>query len=322
MTEPASAPEPTCAHTNAYRHSRGEQMNYRYCPDCKRAVMDPETAAPEPQPSVAEPPEHIFEPVREWFTAADSELKVCPFCYTSALEGEAQCTRCHAEPAEPGSRGLYRNRPAAGPIADLLRRWLAFAGDPYDDPNLLALINETRAAASAQPAAGSAAMRAAINAACAIIEMGDQRLLARDGDAYGPPDLTLAEWRKLYVTLDKARKDSRAQPAAGSVSELQAVARTAERWGYVVVHRSEWTRILHQRLPEGNIVQPAAGSDALREACPWTPDDDGVYHTGCGNAFFFDTGTADENRAHFCQYCGKPLSAQTPDTRRPETAHD
>jgi hypothetical protein len=50
------------------------------------------------------------------------------------------------------------------------------------------------------------------------------------------------------------------QPAAGSDSELQAVARTAERWGYVVVHRSEWTRILHQRPPEGNIAQPAAGS--------------------------------------------------------------
>jgi hypothetical protein len=60
----------------------------------------------------------VHEPVREWFTAADSELKVCPFCYTSALEGETQCTRCHAEPAEPGSRGLYSQRAAASALPD------------------------------------------------------------------------------------------------------------------------------------------------------------------------------------------------------------
>lgn len=47
----------------------------------------------------------------------------------------------------------------------------------------------------------------AINKACAIIELGDQRLLASDGPAGGqPPDLTLKEWRTLYVTLDNARK--------------------------------------------------------------------------------------------------------------------
>jgi hypothetical protein len=46
----------------------------------------------------------------------------------------------------------------------------------------------------------------AVNEACAIIELGDQRLLASDGDAGGqPPDLSLAEWRKLYVTLERVR---------------------------------------------------------------------------------------------------------------------
>lgn len=38
-----------------------------------------------------------------------------------------------------------------------------------------------------------------------IIELGDQRLLASDGPAGGqPPDITLAEWRELYVKLTKA----------------------------------------------------------------------------------------------------------------------
>jgi hypothetical protein len=46
-----------------------------------------------------------------------------------------------------------------------------------------------------------------LNIACAIIELGDQRLLAGDGPAGGqPPELSLAEWRKLYSTLDHARK--------------------------------------------------------------------------------------------------------------------
>lgn len=57
------------------------------------------------------------------------------------------------------------------------------------------------------PEGREAALLAAINKACGIIELGDQRLLAGDGPAGGqPPELSLAEWRTLYVTLDKARK--------------------------------------------------------------------------------------------------------------------
>ena len=51
---------------------------------------------------------------------------------------------------------------------------------------------------------------AAIDAACAIIETGDNRLLASDGPAGGqPPDLSLTEWRTLYRTLNKAREEAR-----------------------------------------------------------------------------------------------------------------
>ena len=53
------------------------------------------------------------------------------------------------------------------------------------------------------------AMRRAINRACEIIELGDHRLLASDGPAGNqPPDLSLAEWRELYATLDAARAAS------------------------------------------------------------------------------------------------------------------
>lgn len=47
---------------------------------------------------------------------------------------------------------------------------------------------------------------ALLNRAIEIIETGDQRLLASDGPAGGqPPDISLAEWRELYVCLTKLR---------------------------------------------------------------------------------------------------------------------
>ena len=55
--------------------------------------------------------------------------------------------------------------------------------------------------------AANAALLKAINKACRIIERGDERLLGQDGPCGGlPPDLSLAEWREMYVTLDNARK--------------------------------------------------------------------------------------------------------------------
>lgn len=76
-------------------------------------------------------------------------------------------------------------------------------------PHLVELCEEVAASVSPPPDALRRQIEGllkAINAACAIIETGDQRLLAGDGPAGGqPPDLSLAEWRKLYVTLDKAR---------------------------------------------------------------------------------------------------------------------
>lgn len=44
--------------------------------------------------------------------------------------------------------------------------------------------------------------------------------------------------------------------------------------------------------------------------CAWTEDDDGVWQTGCGNAFFFDTDGPIENKQKFCGYCGGELKAK------------
>jgi hypothetical protein len=45
----------------------------------------------------------------------------------------------------------------------------------------------------------------ALERACGIIETGDRRLMASDGPAGGqPPDISLREWRTMYVTLSRA----------------------------------------------------------------------------------------------------------------------
>ena len=61
-----------------------------------------------------------------------------------------------------------------------------------------------------------AALTTAINEACEIIELGDQRLLAADGPAGGkPPDISLEEWKRMYRILDKARKPARSDSRGG-----------------------------------------------------------------------------------------------------------
>lgn len=41
--------------------------------------------------------------------------------------------------------------------------------------------------------------------------------------------------------------------------------------------------------------------------CKWMQDEDGTWHTECGNMFEVTEGTPHENQMHFCTYCGKHL---------------
>lgn len=44
--------------------------------------------------------------------------------------------------------------------------------------------------------------------------------------------------------------------------------------------------------------------------CCWEADEDAVYQTTCGHAFFFDTDGPVENQFKFCGYCGGALKAK------------
>ena len=45
-------------------------------------------------------------------------------------------------------------------------------------------------------------------------------------------------------------------------------------------------------------------------SCTWTQDADGIWHTSCGQAHEFTTGTPEENKHRYCPYCGKVLEAK------------
>lgn len=42
--------------------------------------------------------------------------------------------------------------------------------------------------------------------------------------------------------------------------------------------------------------------------CRWEEDADGIYRTACGQSWCFTDGTAAENRAKFCIYCGGSIA--------------
>lgn len=46
--------------------------------------------------------------------------------------------------------------------------------------------------------------------------------------------------------------------------------------------------------------------------CTWTPDDDGVWHTTCGDEFCLDSGTPEENSMKYCPFCGHELVSADP----------
>jgi hypothetical protein len=43
------------------------------------------------------------------------------------------------------------------------------------------------------------------------------------------------------------------------------------------------------------------------EVCIWKQDEDGVYQSGCGDAWVFEDGTPADNHVRFCPFCGLPL---------------
>jgi hypothetical protein len=47
--------------------------------------------------------------------------------------------------------------------------------------------------------------------------------------------------------------------------------------------------------------------------CRWTEDDDGYWHSACGQIHGFTEGGPKENRHRFCSYCGLNIKESTND---------
>ena len=48
--------------------------------------------------------------------------------------------------------------------------------------------------------------------------------------------------------------------------------------------------------------------------CKWTPDENGIYDTECGQRFEITEGTPKENHMKYCPYCGKQLDDEEAET--------
>ncbi len=56
--------------------------------------------------------------------------------------------------------------------------------------------------------------------------------------------------------------------------------------------------------------QDLRGKPNQKAPCVWKEDEDGVWHTDCGNAFVFNDSGPKENHMAFCGYCGRKLKAK------------
>ena len=71
--------------------------------------------------------------------------------------------------------------------------------------------------------------------------------------------------------------------------------------------QTQWANSHAGPLPAAHCVYEIKALPAAVAACEWCEDDNGLWHTGCGHLFFFDTDGPVENKQKFCGYCGKPM---------------
>lgn len=72
----------------------------------------------------------------------------------------------------------------------------------------------------------------------------------------------------------------------------------------------------HCQPQEGRFcVYEDALQKAVRNTCQWASDDEGTWHSECGEAFVFNDGSPTDNRMRFCPYCGKSLQQCTYSSR-------
>jgi hypothetical protein len=60
-----------------------------------------------------------------------------------------------------------------------------------------------------------------------------------------------------------------------------------------------------------NLARLQAIEKAAQEVCTWTQpndEDSNNWESSCGDMFFFDEGTPEENGIKFCPFCGHPIT--------------
>jgi len=48
----------------------------------------------------------------------------------------------------------------------------------------------------------------------------------------------------------------------------------------------------------------------MSDLCLWEEDEDGIWHTSCGEAFQFTADGPAENGTRYCMYCGREINAK------------
>jgi hypothetical protein len=72
---------------------------------------------------------------------------------------------------------------------------------------------------------------------------------------------------------------------------------------------AEWRRVFDAIIEEaiGEAAAKRSAAPSVDRWCRWTPDEDGVYETTCGQMFQTAAGTPHENNMEYCCYCGRRL---------------
>ena len=96
---------------------------------------------------------------------------------------------------------------------------------------------------------------------------------------------------------------------ASAMEEGQITTENGPAYEYL---QETWERALAATERELQQARSILDSAEFAKECVWRPDDDGVYHTTCGNAFTFIDAGPKENHMTYCCYCGKGLLSAAP----------
>lgn len=86
---------------------------------------------------------------------------------------------------------------------------------------------------------------------------------------------------------------------------------------YVADFVDDFIEASNERTPNGPSADAGTRTSSAVDRCAastgsvcvWTPDENGIHETGCGEMFEFMEGTPKANGARFCMYCGGEITS-------------